>query len=125
MILNGWASSALATISGAFATNAREALEQFPAVVMPQFVFAGLWIRIDTIPVALRWIQYIVPIKYAINIMYYGEFLNVKNGKIIMATNNVDDSLLWEYYVILIGIIVIARILGAMALRLSARKTVY
>ncbi len=91
---------------------------------MPQFLFGGLWIRIESIPVVLRWIQYIVPLKYAINIMYIGEFENVSGKASLFNTNNVDDTIIWAYYIILIGQIVIFRILGAMALRIGARKTV-
>ena len=125
MILISWASAALATGVGAIAENPSQAIEMFPIIIMPQFLFAGLWVRIDAIPVALRWIQYLVPMKYAINILYYGEFENVTNGKILLATNNVDDTLLWAYYLILVGLIVIARIFGVMALKIGARKTVY
>jgi ABC-type multidrug transport system ATPase subunit/ABC-type multidrug transport system permease subunit len=125
MMLQGWCSAAMATAIGALASNPRQAIELFPAVIMPQFLFGGLWIRIESIPVVLRWIQYIVPLKYAINIMYIGEFANVSGKTKLFDTNNVDDSILWAYYIILIGQIIIFRILGAMALRIGARKTVY
>lgn len=125
MVLFSWTAAAMATGIGAFAENPRQAIELFPLITMPQFLFNGLWIRIDSIPVALRWIQYLVPMKYAINIIYIGEFEHVSNGHIIMSTNNVDDSLLWAYFIILIGLLVVFRILGAMALKLNAKKTVY
>ena len=119
------AASALAIALGAFAKTVREAAELSPIIFMPQFIFAGLWIRIDTIPVALRWIQWIIPMKYAINIMYYGEFRHLTYGPGIMEANNVYTDELWKYYVLVFVIIIIIRAFGLGALKLSSRKTVY
>ena len=36
---------------------------------MPQFFFAGLFVKTELIPEYLRWIQYICPLKYGVNLM--------------------------------------------------------
>lgn len=61
--LNCVASAGIALALGAFAATPRTAVELMPLTFMPQFLFAGFWVRITTIPIVLQWIQWIVPLK--------------------------------------------------------------
>ena len=110
---------------GAFASTVREAVELSPLLIMPQFLFAGLWVRISLIPAVLRWIQYIVPMKYAVSILYVGEFRNLSDGETIMEANDVQESHLWVYYVVLVAIIIFIRLFGLYGLTRAAKSTVY
>ena len=62
-LLNAFAAGALAVCIGAFASSPRAAVEMQPLLFLPQFLFAGFFIRITTIPIVLQWIQWIVPLK--------------------------------------------------------------
>lgn len=45
-----------------------------PAIFVPQLLFAGFFIRIQDIPVFLRWAQYLCSLKFAINLALIVEF---------------------------------------------------
>lgn len=45
-------------------------------VFLPQLLFAGLFYHISRIPVWLRWIQHLCPLKHAINVLVYWEFVH-------------------------------------------------
>merc|ERR1711862_586027 len=49
-----------------------------PLVLLPQMLFSGLFVPINSIPASLRWVQYVCPLKYAINVLGVVEFWYVK-----------------------------------------------
>merc|ERR1712061_934740 len=55
-----------------------KAMQFAPLVLLPQMLFSGLFIPVNSIPVSLRWLQYVCPLKYAINAMGVVEFWFVK-----------------------------------------------
>jgi ABC-type multidrug transport system ATPase subunit/ABC-type multidrug transport system permease subunit len=71
-------SSALALIVGCGVASVEKAIQFGPLVLLPQMLFSGLFVPINSIPTSLRWVQYVCPLKYAINVLGIVEFWYVK-----------------------------------------------
>jgi ABC-type multidrug transport system permease subunit len=123
--LNAVCSASFAFAISALAKNARAAIELMPLVFIPQFLFSGFWIRIDKIPVYLRWIQYLVPLKYAVSILYIGEFQHLPYGQTAFDVNDVYPRLHGFYAAMLIALAAIARAVSILGLHLASKKTVF
>jgi len=82
IVLINWllsiASTSLALLVGCGVASVEKAMQFAPLVLLPQMLFSGLFIPVNSIPVSLRWLQYACPLKYAINIAASVEFWYVK-----------------------------------------------
>jgi hypothetical protein len=76
--LLGITSSGLSMIVGGGVASVEKAIQLAPLVLLPQMLFSGLFIPVDQIPDSLKWVQYMCPLKYAINLMAGAEFHYVK-----------------------------------------------
>jgi ABC-type multidrug transport system permease subunit len=127
MFLIGLASASLAIMFTTRVSQIKTAMELAPLVFVPQIFFSGVFVRIELIPVVLRWIQYIVPLKYGVNIVYLGELNNDefawKNQ--IFEENDVQTDGLWWYIVVLLALIAVFRLIGLWSLVQKARSTVF
>jgi len=72
------ASTSLALLVGCGVSSVEKAMQFAPLVLLPQMLFSGLFVPVNSIPVSLRWLQYACPLKYAINILGVVEFWYVK-----------------------------------------------
>lgn len=72
------ASTSLALLVGCGVSSVEKAMQFAPLVLLPQMLFSGLFVPVNSIPVSLRWLQYACPLKYAINIFGVVEFWYVK-----------------------------------------------
>jgi len=72
--LLGITSSGLSLIIGSAVTSVEKAIQLIPLVMLPQMLFSGLFIPVDSIPSSLKWVQYLCPLKYAINLLAMTEF---------------------------------------------------
>jgi ABC-2 type transporter len=124
-LLNGINSAGLVLAATAACKIPSEAVELFQIVMMPQLLFAGLWIRINMIPVWMRWIQWCIPFKYAMGILYYAEFDGLDGGTEVMETNDFYADKLWFYYMMIVFMIFIFRGICLAILKKSAQSTVY
>mmetsp|Transcript_621 Transcript_621/g.1566 ORF Transcript_621/g.1566 Transcript_621/m.1566 type:complete len:663 (-) Transcript_621:133-2121(-) len=61
-------SSSYAFFAGAMAPDVKTAQEVAPLVFVPQLLFTGLFVSIDSIPVFLRWAQWLCSLTYALNL---------------------------------------------------------
>jgi ATP-binding cassette subfamily G (WHITE) protein 1 len=92
------------------------ALAATPVILMPLMLFSGLFANTSSIPVWLRWIQWVSPMKYAYEGMlkneYYGILLYCNgtvpvDGAYCIATQGLDDGLdVWACAVILIAMMI-------------------
>jgi len=71
-------SSGLSLLVGCGVASVEKGMQFGPLVLLPQMLFSGLFVPINAIPTSLRWVQYICPLKYAINLMGIVEFWFVK-----------------------------------------------
>ena len=125
--LIGVASASLAIMVSSRVSQIKTAMELSPLVFVPQIFFSGVFVRIEQIPAVLRWIQYIVPLKYGVDIVYIGELDQSKYiwKNDIFNDNDVDVGSLWWYILVLCGLIVVARLVGLLSLIQKARSTVF
>merc|ERR1711974_547952 len=70
----GIASSSLALVIGCGVASAQKALQLAPSALIPQMLFSGLFLPVSKIPASLQWVQYLCPLKYAINLCTLTEF---------------------------------------------------
>lgn len=125
----GIASSSVAVVLGASVPDVRAVAELAPAVFVPQILFAGFFVKISQIPVWLRWAQYLCALKYCLNLVTIIEFGGNKCGKnsdnpdlavmsceSLLEANEVVESSWPVYVLILAGLFVGFRGLGAMVL---------
>lgn len=82
LVLVAWllaiTSAGLALVVGCGVASVEKGMQLAPLVLLPQMLFSGLFVPVNSIPVSLRWVQYICPLKYAVNLMGTIEFWYVK-----------------------------------------------
>mmetsp|Transcript_22804 Transcript_22804/g.55375 ORF Transcript_22804/g.55375 Transcript_22804/m.55375 type:complete len:628 (-) Transcript_22804:343-2226(-) len=110
------------TLIGCVVTNVKDAMELMPLAFVPQLLFSGFFVRINQIPVWLRWVQWICSLKYAINILLLVEFSeeNEENDRLLEATDVQRDQG-WFYVGMLLVLVVVFRIGALISLRALAR----
>ena len=59
---------------GALCPNERIAIAAMPAVILPSMLFAGFMNNVMSIPVWIRWIQYISPFRYSMEAMFRNQY---------------------------------------------------
>ena len=119
----GMVSAGTAVLIGSAVTNIKTAMEAAPAVFVPQMLFAGFYIKMEQIPVFLRWIQYFCGLKWAMNIALATEFggdecievLRPACQKLLSANDSDEDDWLL-YLLVLVGAFVFFRISALISL---------
>jgi ABC-2 type transport system permease protein len=104
-VLNALLGMALGLFFSAFARTEFQAVQFLPAVVLPQFLVAGLLVPRDQMADALEWISYVFPLTYAIDAL------------IEVTTNDTLDGGLALDLAVIVGSIMLALSLGAATLR--------
>lgn len=124
----GVAAGSTALFVGCLASNPEVAQQAAPPIFVLQLLFAGVFVSVTQIPVALRWIQYIASLKYAINLNILTEFgedtQEMRNwdpahramANAFIEANDVDPDLWWFYVMMLILLTVFFRVLSIAAL---------
>lgn len=136
----GVASSSLALLIGCGVASAQKAIQLAPLALIPQMLFSGLFVPVSRIPVSLRWVQYICPLKYAISLLGIVEFDYVHKsidacqkehtveecmyqiipGDYVRQTGLQNQSVYWNDFLkdclILIALLVVFRIMSAFLL---------
>ena len=127
------ASNSVAVVMGALVTDVKTVTELAPLTMIPQILFAGFFIRTSSIPVFLRWAQWLCSLKYTVNIVLLTEF-NAKNSSCLTspeATQNCANVLhengikADEYYISIIMLavlIVTLRMIGPIILARKAKR---
>lgn len=76
----GIASSSLALLIGCGVASAQKAIQLAPLALIPQMLFSGLFLPVQKIPTSLRWVKWICPLKYSINLLTQTEFQYIKDS---------------------------------------------
>ena len=85
----------------------------------------GFFIKIELIPAALRWIQYLCALKFAVNLTMIAEFGdNIEDPEVerLFEGNQVYLDQKYVYYAVLVGLFVFFRVLALVFLRGKASK---
>ena len=92
-------------------------------VLVLQILLAGFFVDSSQVPWVLRWLQWIMPLRYGLSIMYIAEFNGQPNSQEFFAANVIEPSMILFYIFMLIGIILIFRLLAAIGLWLTCRSS--
>ena len=126
--LAGVAAGSTALLIGCVASNPEVAQQSAPPVFVLQLLFAGLFLPVSQIPEALRWIQWISSLKYAINLNILNEFgeatqeagdwtaARKAEAMAFIARNDIEADDWWFYLMMLVILIAVFRVLAIMAL---------
>lgn len=128
-------SNSLCLALGCVIPDVKTVTEFAPLTFVPQFLFAGFFIRTSMIPDFLRWAQYLCSIKYGMNLALLTEFSPWVgscsdstdasiNCSTVLSSNNIDPDLTWFYAFMFFVLFIFARLLGALFLT-QAIKSFY
>eukprot|EP00400_MALV-I_sp_L67-5_P000801 gene801-177_t len=154
MFLLGMAASSMGLVLGSCVSTGRKALLLSPLILVPNILFAGFYLPISQIVVAIRWIQYICFLGYAVKLFVIDEFdwtgdvktkvleivddintdstsettkeliANLKQSTNPIEAADADPDSWWVYMVVLLGIIFGFRLLTAVILAYKGRQSV-
>merc|ERR1711920_352872 len=100
--LHSCASISLAWLISTVARNPNSALQLSNLAFAPQILFSGLMVRVNDIPVSLRWIHYFCYLKYSINLCVIIELGYDPLAKDYLVENVIDENLGTAYASVLI-----------------------
>eukprot|EP00299_Pterocystis_sp_00344_P019144 c9525_g1_i1.p1 GENE.c9525_g1_i1~~c9525_g1_i1.p1 ORF type:complete len:599 (+),score=142.03 c9525_g1_i1:29-1825(+) len=127
MWMLGIASTSVAMLLGSVFNDVKTAMEAAPALFVPQILFAGFFIRLELVPVYMRWAQYLCSLKYAMNLAILVEFndcdpLEKMACSKLKDSNDIEKDHWWVYVLILLALFFGFRLLSLMVLRKRAKK---
>lgn len=126
--LVGLASSSVGLFLGCSISDIKTAMEVTPLAFVPQILFAGFFIKMEQVPIFLRWLQYLCGLKWGMNIALANEFgdmgANLANSDIFFERNDINESHMFVYGVVLVALIVLFRSLSMWKLK-AAANTLY
>jgi len=104
--------SSLALVIACSVPTEKMAMELGPMAFVPQLLFAGFFVKIELIPVVLRWLQHVFPLKFGINILMIEEFQGTVPGRQILKQSDIEIDGMWKDFVVLGGMFVAFRSLS-------------
>eukprot|EP00299_Pterocystis_sp_00344_P019145 c9525_g1_i2.p1 GENE.c9525_g1_i2~~c9525_g1_i2.p1 ORF type:complete len:598 (+),score=129.97 c9525_g1_i2:51-1844(+) len=127
MWMLGVSSTSVAMLLGSVFDDVKTAAEASPALFVPQILFAGFFIRLELVPVYMRWAQYLCSLKYAMNLAILVEFNDCSDDEkpscvSLRDKNNIEKGHWWIYALILIALFIGFRLVSLFILRKRAKK---
>lgn len=126
------ASTALAVLLGCSVGDPKLGQELLPLLFVPQMLFAGFFVAPDLIPFWLRWPQYLCTLTYSLRIIMVAEFDNCGADSLNLEASMACGQLLenvgadpddtWWYWIVLIGLFVVFRLMGLVILKKKATR---
>mmetsp|Transcript_8051 Transcript_8051/g.7131 ORF Transcript_8051/g.7131 Transcript_8051/m.7131 type:complete len:102 (+) Transcript_8051:514-819(+) len=92
--------------------------------ILPFLIFGGLLVNLNTVPVWIRWLGYISPIRFSAEALLRNELENNDNypgGEEVLENLGYTVGL-WESIMILLSLGLFFRILAAIGLRYTVSK---
>mmetsp|Transcript_68495 Transcript_68495/g.153504 ORF Transcript_68495/g.153504 Transcript_68495/m.153504 type:complete len:140 (-) Transcript_68495:10-429(-) len=120
-ILIGLVAASTALTVGCYVKDAKTTMELAPAIFVPQILFGGFFIKMESVPVWLRWLQYVFALKWGMNIVMIAEFEGTPQGDAVLRMNDADKDMLWLYFVILVALFVGFRLIAMFGLSSKAK----
>jgi ABC-type multidrug transport system permease subunit len=124
----GMASTALAVLVGCAFKDVKAANEMVPTLFVPQILFSGFFVSPSLIPIALRWVQYVCTLTYAVKIAIVEEFHDCNPDDLsrndecnrIVEGAGADPDDAWLYWLALVCFFLAFRILALIVLQQKA-----
>ena len=117
-----------ALLLGAATSSAELAINILPGILMPQILFAGLFVSSDEIPVWLRWLQWIMPLKYGVTLLTIAEFAEglvptnrQEEVSLLINRSDVNRDNWYVYVLIMVGIFIFLRTATGILLKRRAQ----
>merc|ERR1711964_58184 len=107
---------------GAIASNTEFALLGIPIIFVPQVLFSGAFVDLDTIPEWIRWAQWLCTLKYGVNLAASTVLTSAPGGAYrpefqqIFAQQNVDPTKMTRDAVVLCSLWVVFETLACILL---------
>jgi ABC-type multidrug transport system ATPase subunit len=124
------ASTALAVLLGCSISDAKMAQEFLPLLFVPQMLFAGFFVAISLLPTWMQWVQYVCSLTYGVRLGLLAEFNDCaldttdeqasKNCAQILSNVNADADNEWWYWLVVILIFAVLRLLALYTLKAKA-----
>jgi ABC-type multidrug transport system permease subunit len=119
--------SSSAFLFGSFFSNSQIANAFFMLIVQPQLNFTGMWASIYYIPLAARWLIYVLYMYYATAITILLMFRDcIKDGSKgcieILRQDHVNPKYEGLYWLGFLGILIFTRLLGFAVFTIRAQK---
>jgi len=126
--MSGVAAGSTALLVGCLASNAEVAQQSAPGIFVLQLLFAGVFLPVTQIPSALRCLQWLASLKYAINLDVLNEFGETnqernnwspelkRQADALIASTDIDPDLWWFYLLMIIVLFCVFRALSILAL---------
>ncbi len=132
LVFSCWAlmisTGSFAYLLSSMCSTLKEVQELCSVFLTPQFMFAGYFISISQIPIALRRFQYIAVLKYAINLLSVAELggelcddIHRPQCKAVLKKNEIEEDDFALYIYILLGLFLGLRLLSLVILSLRGR----
>ncbi len=129
----GMVSNSVAMTLGCIVPDVKDVTELVPLAFVPQMLYGGFFIRISQVPTFLRWAQYIVALKYSMNLLYLTEFhpslpfcqsssTAEMRCKMLIELNDIDSERYYIYIILLIVLFLVFRLLGGFILFQKAKR---
>ena len=126
-------SNSLAMILGAGLSDVKDVTELSSLLFVPQILFAGFFIRLNQIPIFLRWSQYLCGLCYGIKLAFYIEFNPelracsdspeaAANCHALLASNGLDNNQYWVSIVLIFVIFFVGRAIAGFILTEKAKS---
>lgn len=122
MWLTGVSAAVVSFFLASFIATLDMASQISALVLIVQVLLAGFFVSSEQVPAVLRWIQWIIPLKYGLSIMFIAEFSGTENSAPFFAAANLNPNMILFYIFMLIGITVVIRVLAAVGLWWTCRK---
>jgi len=124
------ASTALAVLLGCAVEDPKLGQEMLPILFVPQMLFAGFFVAPSLIPKWLRWARYLCTLTYSLRVLLIEEFEDcnpndeVENDRCnqLLLDVEADSDETWWYWLIVIVLFVVFRLMALGVLRTKASK---
>jgi len=127
------AANSVAVVMGAVVTDVKTVTELAPLLFVPQILFAGFFIRTSSIPIFLRWAQWLCSLKYTVNLVLLTEFnadnascktsqAAIDNCKQVLDDNQIVPEDYYISIIMLVVLVVFFRTVGPIILARKAKR---
>ena len=122
-------SSSISLLLGAATGSAETAVNLSPATFVPQILFSGFLIPSSNIPVWMRWLQWLAPLKYSVNLGLLADFHRSavpddRQDQVndLLYRNEIAKDSWWAYVVIMLCMFCFMRAVASLVLSVRAQK---
>ncbi len=126
-------SNSIALILGSALTDVKAVTEMSNLLFVPQILFAGFFVPVNTIPTFLRWAQYLCGLSYAVKLVYQVEFgpsldscrtsaAAAANCSGLLSSNGINTDRFWVSILCLFAVFTVARGIAGFILNQKAKS---